>query len=618
MNSLQSLGANVALCCIAVLFCSFCASAQTPPIESDEPVFRWEVLPVDDDAELLTLFLRQSELENAAPPIPPEIPILSVLRDTLGSADREVHRLRYVWVHTYTSPSLKQRIASAIPFLYSRFGNAPTDRDGPAPYVVDLSNPHGPLWKRVREGLFRVLPYYPRPPFFDSTIRSYRRNQSRYRNAQLARTSKLLDSLDSLEGHKSGLTQPEVREVQSRFAQAQNVFSHLLDQRDLERMYLSEMAAMRLRCAQNWELLRQRAEAEGLHFDPLLLPDGTATHALLWVSKEDLDRNEGRRFNNRFLNIGNPWTDRVLRNWKGLTQTRYFDSDGRHAEEQTSQARKVELIPLAVYGLDHPRIPALLVDFRKPLNAKRRELSARARDVATETLIPVSTLTRIGRGAMNFIMHRKGADIFQRSRFGAYSQLKTVLALNKEMNSLLRNEIARRAEFVADNPFENDVKTELQIAAKQYQSLLSYASRGEGLRSALQRDRRTELASFAHDGLPRMFLKVAELTSLGIYRHREKNRPELGLVLEAHRRNLKYEQLIRAAAKSGPALDVMWDQQKVRRALGHMAAAEVVREHELIRLAGQIFSATVDEETKRLSMDIIQRLGSDESVGLTN
>ena len=40
----------------------------------------------------------------------------------------------------------------------------------------------------------------------------------------------------------------------------------------------------------NWELLRQRAEAESLYFEPLQMPDGSATHALIWVSKRDLRR----------------------------------------------------------------------------------------------------------------------------------------------------------------------------------------------------------------------------------------------------------------------------------------------------------------------------------------
>jgi hypothetical protein len=39
----------------------------------------------------------------------------------------------------------------------------------------------------------------------------------------------------------------------------------------------------------NWELLRQRVEEEGLYFDPLTMPDGSATHALVWVARQDIE-----------------------------------------------------------------------------------------------------------------------------------------------------------------------------------------------------------------------------------------------------------------------------------------------------------------------------------------
>ncbi len=64
-------------------------------------LFRWEVIVIDETAELLTLFFETEEF-----------PLISVVRDTLGSDDPDVHRLRYVWTHTYATPSLQQRLAS--------------------------------------------------------------------------------------------------------------------------------------------------------------------------------------------------------------------------------------------------------------------------------------------------------------------------------------------------------------------------------------------------------------------------------------------------------------------------------------------------------------------------
>lgn len=60
----------------------------------------------------------------------------------------------------------------------------------------------------------------------------------------------------------------------------------------------------------------------------------------------------------------------------------------------------MELISLAVYGLDYPRIPARLVDFRKGLNPKSRELSRYAvDDVARHpcSFPPMGPLTSVAR-----------------------------------------------------------------------------------------------------------------------------------------------------------------------------------------------------------------------------
>src|SRR5258706_3786002 len=55
------------------------------------------------------------------------------------------------------------------------------------------------------------------------------------------------------------------------------------------------------------------------------------------------------------------WSDLRLRNWNGYAQTQYFDSDNRPTTAGNPEARRFEMIPLALYGLDHPKIPALLI-----------------------------------------------------------------------------------------------------------------------------------------------------------------------------------------------------------------------------------------------------------------
>src|SRR4029079_2843027 len=168
-----------------------------------------------------------------------------------------------------------------------------------------------------------------------------------------------------------------------------------------------------------------------------------------------------------------------------------FDSENRRVSDPSSAVRQVELIPLALYGLDHPKIPALLIDFRKPLNAKARELSHVAFEkIGTRVVVgsPFANLAiRFGRTAARVATRRMGVDLFQPSRRLSYSQLKMVLSTNPGISSTMRYEIARRVERVAMNPLENDLDTEVVLARSQYRALLDYASRPDGLRVDLAR-----------------------------------------------------------------------------------------------------------------------------------
>ena len=134
------------------------------PRKTEAPLFRMETVPVGRDAELLTVFgslngLKEDEGgrdKNAAPDSNAtapggdnEVPLVSILRDTLGDTNPENDRLRYVWMLTYTRPTALQRVASAVPFLYARVGDkkSATKRGMPPP-VLDLAAPDHDVWQR--------------------------------------------------------------------------------------------------------------------------------------------------------------------------------------------------------------------------------------------------------------------------------------------------------------------------------------------------------------------------------------------------------------------------------------------------------------------------------------
>ena len=80
---------------------------------------------------------------------------------------------------------------------------------------------------------------------------------------------------------------------------------------------------------------------------------------------------------------------------------------------------------------------------------------------------------------------RRGIDINQPSRLQAYSQLKLLLALNDSIDPKLREEVNGRLENPSLNPFENDLKAEANLARQQYEALVTFAKRPDGLAAKL-------------------------------------------------------------------------------------------------------------------------------------
>ena len=72
------------------------AVTQPPTPETQkEPDLRIETVPVAGGAEILTIFAK-------IPQSTKEVPMVSVLRDTLGDDKPENDQLRYLWMLTYT------------------------------------------------------------------------------------------------------------------------------------------------------------------------------------------------------------------------------------------------------------------------------------------------------------------------------------------------------------------------------------------------------------------------------------------------------------------------------------------------------------------------------------
>lgn len=585
--------------------------AISEPAPNDE-IFRLERVPVEGGAELITIHARLDGIQTTEHDR--WVPLVTVLRDTLGDSSPENDRLRYVWPLTYTRPTLGQRLSGAVPFLYSRVGSRTSASGKAPPPVLDLAATDRDVWNKVFWMALQSLLLDPYGMPVKASTRTYQQNSSDYRRSHIIRALSVLSLYEAVAGPEtpSAFSQPELAEIQARLKLTDRTFGGLVGELNLQRYNEQQITELRDTRGHNWELLRQHAEAESLFFEPLQMPDGSTTHAILWVAKSDLTANQGKRYDGRFLNISNPWTDKRLLDWPGYTETRFVDSANRSVSEETPGARRIELVPLALYGLDSPKIPTLLVDFRDTFNPKKRELSGRVLQDVTRNVLSVSRYGDLpyflGRTVFDFVTGRRGMDINQPSRLRTYSQLKLLLSLNQSLNPELREQLGNRLERVSLNPMENDLEAEAKLAAEQYTALLAYAKRPDGLPQKLDRDRRAEMTKLAHGGAQQILFRLANILSFGKYTHRENANPELESKLDLARRFAYHTYFLRQVANSGPQIDVTWDLAEVRRSLQFIVEHAPEADSKSASAAATIFVRTQDDETRRFCLESLTHM----------
>lgn len=589
--------------------------AENKP-NNDEQLFRLERVPVEGGAELITVHARLDGIEQSGDvtesnKAPNWIPLVTILRDTLGDRDPENDRLRYVWPLTYTRPTTRQKILGAVPFLYTRVGNKQNASSQAPPPVLDLAATNRDVWNNIFWTALQNLLLDPYGLPVKASSRSYQHNVSAYRKSHIIRALSVLSLYNAVESSQV-FSPSELSEIQARLRLTDKTFGGLVGNLNLERFNDKEITRVRDDRGHNWELLRQRAEAESLFFEPLLMPDGSATHALIWVAKPDLLANRDKRYDRRFLNISSPWSDKRLLRWDGYTETKFFDAENRAVPEETAGARTTEMIPLALYGLDNPKIPMVLVDFRDGLNPKRREMSRRALQDVTRNILSFSTFGDLpyflGHTIFDFITGRRGMDVNQPSRVHTYSQLKLLLSLNQSLDPELREQIGKRLEKVSLNPLENDLETEARLARQQYEALLAYAKRPDGLPAKLDRDRRAELLPLAHSRREQIFFRVANILSFGTYTHREKATPDMPDKLDLARRLGYHSHFLREVARSAGQVDVAWNLADIKRSLQFISEHGAAANESTAKAAAGIFLRTEDSDTRRFCLDSLGRM----------
>lgn len=464
---------------------------------SGQPAFHVEKMHVEAGADLLTVYGKTREAD---------IPLLAVLRDTFGDADPANDKLRYVWVLTATRPSLAQRATAAVPFFYFKAG-IPKRIGRPQP-LMDMSSPRRPVWNALAGNFAQILAADPEGALVRSATRSYRNNTRDQRQMHLLEGLSLVSQMETVPEVRAEFSERELLAVEARLSLAGQIFGGLVSDATLPRAYANQRTRTLEERGHNWELLRQKAESNGLIFEPFGAP-GAPTQAMLWVSRDALLSENHPIFDGRFLSISDPYADPSLKNWNGYLAHR----DGQ------------ELIPLALYSLDHTKVPFLLVNFRASWAPRRREMFRHAIVDGVNGVAGISMWGNwpylAGSYAWNFVRSRHGAATQRSERIRAYSSARQWLALDTSLDPDLRKDLERRLARLGVNPLEDSLSSQSMRAQKQYAELEKWVESSNGLTHRIEDDRNAERVAQAHGFGARLGLNLVHWGTFGAYTHRE-------------------------------------------------------------------------------------------------
>ena len=189
-------------------------------------------------------------------------------------------------------------------------------------------------------------------------------------------------------------------------------------------------------------------------------------------------------------------------------------------------------------------------------------------------------------------------------------QLKTLLSLDDSLDNDFRNDIANRLEKVSLNPLENDLDAEARIARQQYENLLAYAKRPDGLPAQLDRERRGEMVKLAHGSKERLLFNLAHYLTLGGYTHREKATPELVAAMDIRRQLHFHERYLREIAYTSAKPEVDSDVVAIKRSLMFISQNGSGAEEKTTRALAKIFSITDDDDMRSLCVTSLYRINN--------
>jgi uncharacterized protein (UPF0147 family) len=589
------------LLCAVILTAPLLAAAgdvESAPVR-DHPRVRLETRPIPGGAELWTVFValppEQSDQYR-------EMPVLSVIRDTLGENDPECSRLRDVWLLTAGKPSPLRRVASAIPFLYLL--HTPKPSTSPVPVrLLDFGSPARQTQVALLSTVVQGGMLDPAGRTLRTTSRSYRMNDAEDRGARAAEAVAALAEVEADPQTPAGAA-ADLERLHARLLLSQSLLGGLVRNQRLSSFHGRSETDTAIARGHNWELLRQLAEANRLYFEPISFDGGEPDYAMLWVRRQDLQGGGPERFDGKLLHIADPFRTSRLAQWHGYSETWSFDAAGRRLDGPGTD----EVVPLALYSLTHPRLPLLLVDFQNGGAPRRRESVGQAADEVTAGILGLSPITHwnyfLGRSVLEFVRRRHGTTSDRSQRVRAWAELSYALSTNSSVRPGLRNALARQIHAPVFDLQQPHVSREAALAWERYRRLTSEDS---PLAAIVAKRRQSEQAALERGIATRFAYRLLHATPSGFG-----SIPEL-----AWARRMDWNRdFLDEVARSSPQIEVTMDPARVRDSLDEvnrlLETREITRDDLSVVLA-RVTMNTSDDDIRHLCLRALSTMDTDAS-----
>jgi hypothetical protein len=560
----------------------------TPRENSPSSLYYWNSTPVGDSAQLLTLFCAVCNVFKGTER---DVPLVSVLRDTLGDQADENDRVTYIWLLSYARPRLEQRILSAVPFFYWRVsqGSASVSTHDTTP-LMDLSVPERPMMAQIGRDVLQWAAFDPTVTPVRASTRAYGSNSADEEYLHLDEAISFLRRAP-VSNDASALTQSQLDTLIARLELRKKLLGGLVGESQATSVGMQagfEQEGIRRR---NWELLRQWAEKTGLIFEPLNLAGNQGHYAILWFPQQESTDPGGSPTHSmwKLLGIRNPWNDERLKNWKGPVYERAFSANG-----------SVRVVPLAVYSLDYQKLPLVLIDFRKTLGWRRREMMQRSISELTGGVLGLSHFTNwyfyFGFDFYQFVEARRGKAVDEASRLDCYSEFRMDLELDRSIDPALKQDM-EKTWWLAVNPLEAAPEREIQNAVALYKLLESEAGENGRLMARVDQERRWELSSFGESERAKIAKSALHVATLGLYKDQAKH-DDIS-ILDQDRRVAYQLGFLDSLAQTETPPEVAYDAQRIESSVSELSS--LIPTVSLARV--RMHAETTLERLKNLSKD---------------